>query len=148
MSPQGQHIQAEPSDIESVPARVRQAMEIIRIFYFKECARPLFGEHGGSVDGQPLQVCEEETRSAACNCLISYFGGNLTPDAWDEARVKKLTSDKDAKDSGMVITCLSCGKVTAPNPSCHLCGGSGFLLVTPVHDPRAVQQTTNQEPTS
>lgn len=116
-----------------VPARVDKALEFLAILSQKTMCRAAANDISIEIlPGQILSDEEANAQATACNLLSKYFAGGLTPDVWEEIKVRAAQHQADhINTTGHLLHCIAC-QPGPPRADCPICSGSGRILVTSV----------------
>lgn len=134
-----------------VPPRIDKAMEFLELMALKQRKVPLTNEMGNvtdTIDGHELKPEEESTETAALQCLMKYFDGDLENNQWEEIRYSTLKNEEiidlaeraaeraAAKSmlpmpggiggSGIQKT-MKCPSCKGQDEECPICEGSGAI---------------------
>lgn len=116
---------------QEVPARIRAALSFLQDLNSKTMTRAAVSENDiEEIEGQELSQCEKDTQADACRMLSSYFDGTLKPNCWELDNSEEEVESPPNYTEGVRIKC-PCSSPGRTTINCHLCKGSGWVLVFP-----------------
>lgn len=126
-----------PQQREMAPARVIVALNLLDSLTRKTEGEVAIWDTGSErYDGQRLTEEELNLQATACNLVTAYLNGT-----YKQTDLEKRHNAKQAPAAGpgRIIGCVGCGgqrhQPDNPNEPCVLCGGTAFILITPVREP-------------